>query len=403
MDVAVINLLIQVAFRFKEALFSPLMLIMLLVIGYQYWRLARAAIPERQWAIWVGLRLTLVAILSGIAIGVLGSLILVITGVNVAATGLVWLWLVALVLMLASPRYLCFAYAGGLVGMVNLLTGWPNMEVNQLMILIATLHLLEALLIYTVGARAAMPTFIRNQQGQVVGGFTLQQFWPLPLVAVISGNPAGVMPVFPAWWPLFASGAEALQLIGVLAVLGYAEITTTDSPVLRTHRSAINLMAYSLVLLILALLSYQLPGLMWLAVIFAPLGHELVIYLGLQREEQGSPRWAPVQCGVRLLWVIPSSPAQRAGLQSGDIINSIDGKIINAPTDLNQALSEGGRVVALVANREGQEMAFLLRRKHRQPIGILLIPEAGASGSYLMRPITWFHLLLPLRTHKTAG
>ncbi|MGE5380657.1 MAG: hypothetical protein ACM3NT_06270, partial [Methylocystaceae bacterium] len=160
MDTTVINLLIQVAFRFHEALFSPLMLIMLSVIGWQYWRMAKGAVPERRWAIWVGLRLMLIALVSGVLVGFIGSLILVITGINVAATGLLWLWLAALILMLANPRYLCFAYAGGLVGMINLLTGWPYVDVSQLMVLIATLHLLEALLIYTVGARAALPTMV---------------------------------------------------------------------------------------------------------------------------------------------------------------------------------------------------------------------------------------------------
>lgn len=385
------TLLIQIGLRFEEALVSPLMAIMLVVIGWQYWRLAAVAVPDKQWAIWVCMRQLAIAMVSGIAVGIIGSFILVITGVNVAATGLVWLWLAALLLMLASPRYLCFAYAGGLIGLINLLTGFPLIDVSQLMVLIATLHLLEALLIYAVGHHAALPTIVKERSGRYLGGFTLQQFWPLPLVAAISGNPASVIPVFPAWWPLFAPGDSLLQLIGVLAVLGYAEITTTEYPAQRTHRSALNLLVYSLILLVLAIISFSLPGVQWLAVIFAPLGHELVIYLGLQHEEQGQPLWTSPEQGVALLWVVPGSPAQRANLQSGDIITSVNGQAVNGGEELNRLLTTSSRATSLVVVRAGQEYVLLLRKRPQQPAGLLVVPETSAADTSMGCSRTWFH------------
>lgn len=395
MDGELITLLIQIVLRLQEALVSPLMLIVLIVIGWQYWRLANQAIAERRWAWRVALRLLFTAMISGTAMGALGSFILVLSGVNVAAAGLIWLWLAALLLMLISPRYLCFAYAGGLVGIINLLTGWPLMDVSQLMVLIATLHLLEALLIYTVGARSALPTITRNRHGVLVGGFTLQQFWPLPLVTVITGNPASVIPVFPSWWPLFYSSDSLLQLIGVLAVLGYAEITTTEYPASRTRISARNLLAYSLILLVLALVSFSIPGFKLLAVVFAPLGHELVIYLGLRREEKGFMLWSPSAQGVRVLWAVPGSPAQRAGFRSGDIIISVGSESVKYPEDLHQALIGNNQDLAVLVERAGNEMVLMLRKSGKYPAGLLILPESQTDTGEPNIPRTWFHRLLP--------
>ena len=43
--------------------------------------------------------------------------------------------------------------------------------------------------------------------------------------------------------------------------------------------------------------------------------------------------------GVSVAGVVTSSPAQEAGLAQGDIITSVNGKSVNAPTDITNARS----------------------------------------------------------------
>ena len=105
--------------------------------------------------------------------------------------------------MLLSPRYLCFAYAGAYWPLSVWSLAIPRSSVPQLMALIAILHMVESLLILLSGRLNPMPVYVKYEN-QIRGGFNLQKFWPIPLIALVSAgiaDPAsGVM--MPEWWPL---------------------------------------------------------------------------------------------------------------------------------------------------------------------------------------------------------
>jgi len=51
------------------------------------------------------------------------------------------------------------------------------------------------------------------------------------------------------------------------------------------------------------------------AALFGPLGHELVIYLGRQREARGEPFFVSSPRGLKLLYVRRKSPLAKVGLR----------------------------------------------------------------------------------------
>ena len=60
----------------------------------------------------------------GFAGGFLTSLLMVLLGLPLSEElGLIYVWPVVLVLLLIHPRFMCFAYGGGVVGAVSLLPG----------------------------------------------------------------------------------------------------------------------------------------------------------------------------------------------------------------------------------------------------------------------------------------
>src|SRR5690606_41661119 len=87
--------------------------------------------------------------------------------------------LVAIALMMVHPRFICSAYAGGILSVTHLLFGWPGLSVPAIMALVAVLHLVESLLILLHGPTGATPVYVRRPDGRVVGGFTMQKFWPI--------------------------------------------------------------------------------------------------------------------------------------------------------------------------------------------------------------------------------
>jgi len=90
------------------------------------------------------------------------------------------------------------------------------------------------------------------------------------------------------------------------------------------------------VLLGLALLANAYPVLSILPVIFAPLGHELVMAWGQWLERRREPAFH-CENGVMVLSVYPDSPAEKMGLQVGDVIKSVNGVEVQ---DLSQLVNE---------------------------------------------------------------
>ena len=71
------------------------------------------------------MRETAAAAIYGLGGGFLATVLFIALGVSVTNAGAAYLWLAAILLMLFHPRFLCFAYAGSLVSILNLLFGYP--------------------------------------------------------------------------------------------------------------------------------------------------------------------------------------------------------------------------------------------------------------------------------------
>ncbi len=327
--------------------------------------------------------------------GVLASVVFILVGISLTDTGIAYLWLTAIVLMLFHPRFLCFSYAGGLISVSYLLFGVPKVDVSAIMALVAVLHLVEAVLIRVNGYQNASPIYVKHSSGKVVGGFSMQQFWPLPFVALIgvimlnSGIDFEAINM-PDWWPLLRPTTVVPEghsivyiMFPVIAALGYSDIAITSLPKVKVTRSAKDLCVFSAVLLGLALIADRISALAIVAALFSPLGHELVIHRGLRREQEQAPVFTQSQ-GVMVLDVYPKSPAETMGLRSGDVITHVNGIIVAGPAQLLEEMTPWLidpvlTVENTLANEEQREVAF---KGKIPPIGIIPVPDQQ-QGVYM--------------------
>ncbi|HEY9766043.1 MAG TPA: PDZ domain-containing protein, partial [Chroococcales cyanobacterium] len=83
--------------------------------------------------------------------------------------------------------------------------------------------------------------------------------------------------------------------------------------------------------------------------------------------EDKSKMFYPADHGVIVVQVTPGSPAQKAGVQPGDIILEVDGKAVKAEKDLISVVSgkPSGTKVDLLVSREGQKKALTMRVEPR--------------------------------------
>lgn len=386
-----INLIIEVFRRIFSLDFLAYFLIAVILVAVMYRRMHQA--KKRLYgsdlhyagAIWGDV---FKATALGFFGGIIGSILMVVAGVTLNNIGISYLWLIAILLFLINPRYLCFSYAGGLLSVSYLITGFPRVEVPQLMGLVAVLHLVESILILFSGHLGALPVYAGQDRGQVVGGFNLQRFWPIPLVVmwIVPGHSfaqlAQDLIAMPDWWPLISSpladnSQVVYTMIPVVAALGYGDLAVTDTPAAKSRWSAEWLAAYSVILLILAITASRWGWAAWLAALFGPLGHEYLILKGQRKELRGTPLYRKPERGVMILDVHPGSPAAKMGLTSGDIIFHLDGEPVDSKWDLARELSFRSSYVTVDYLRGDK----LLRTQGRVPLGrslgIIPVPEPG--------------------------
>ena len=131
--------------------FLAVYLLLFTLVCWQYKRLENlsAGLIGKQAGFYLGsaIRSSLLGILGGLT----GSVLLIMLGINLNAIGLAYLWVIALLLILVNPRFLCFSYAAGILSLASLIFSFPLINIAHLLALVAVLHLIESLLILLNG------------------------------------------------------------------------------------------------------------------------------------------------------------------------------------------------------------------------------------------------------------
>ncbi|MCF6097003.1 PDZ domain-containing protein [Thermovorax subterraneus] len=333
-------------------------------------------------------RKVIYSILAGFIGGIIGSLVIVFLGISITEAGLTYVWPLAIALMLVHPRFMCFSYAGGIVSLFSLVFGFPKVDVAGLMALVGVLHLVESMLIYATGDLNSAPVFIQDNRYGVIGGFSLQEFWPVPIMmlAVTSGQlPVQDMVNMPEWWPVVKPPSEFLGredivylMVPVVAALGYGDIALSRTPRTRSRSSAINLLIFSTVLLLLSIIASRIAAFKYLAALFAPVAHEALIIFGKKKERQSSPLFAPPEKGVKVLDLVKGSPAEKMGIEPGDVLIAINGRQIDSEDDIRMIRETRPTYVwldVIKPNGESKTVDMMAYPEGIGMLGLLVVPK----------------------------
>lgn len=381
----------MILFNMVQLFFHPMFWLVVVLVAMQYRRMN--TMRENLY----GVRLqpnwneVVSAAMFGLAGGILGSVIMVMIGVTLTGSGLIYILPLAILLMLIDVRLICFAYAGGILALSNILFGFPQVNVSQVLALVAVLHMVESVLILASGHLGAVPAFFRDRAGRVVGGFTLQKFWPIPITALAFTVALEVPPGsvdMPEWWPLIQPEVEegkrlVYTLFPVVAALGYGDMAIARDPRRKSKMSAGYLALYSAVLLFLAVLSDRSVPLALAAALFSPLGHELVINIGRRTEMQEPPYYVPSPHGLAVLDVVPNTPAWHAGIRSGDVLVAVNGVPVRSRSDLAAvlyAVYPPLQVDYLSGRRKRYRRETIAYDAAKQALGILPVPDGTETG-----------------------
>jgi hypothetical protein len=304
------------------------------------------------------------SVLFGLIAGLIGTIITTVMGITFyELSGIMFLIITSLLLMLINPRYVCLSYSGGLWSLIvliitdlvdkgilsksNFIYSNLKFDVTALMAVVAVLHLMEAMLMWFDGHRGALPVFIKRE-GRVVGAFVMQKFWIIPAIIYIFSQaaPGGADTLAtPSWWPLIKPGLsenilkDALFLAApLIAMLGYGDIAISSDVREKVKRSSTSLFAFSNALLALSIISSNYHVFKYIAAIFAPVAHELLIYIENAREKSGKPLWQYKDDGIIVLDTIPDSPSEAMGLLPGELLVNINNTRVKSMEEAEELL-----------------------------------------------------------------
>lgn len=304
----------------------------------------------------------------GLLGGILGSVIFVYLGTIIDLRDFYILLVFAILLSLINPRYMCFAYGGGIMSLISLKFGYPNINVPEIMTVVGVLHLIESILILLDGTRGRMPIFVDGDQG-LVGGFSMNRFWSIPFVIFINKGK-----IYPAT---------------IMAILGYGDIALANYPEKKSKWTAGILFIFSSLLIILAQISITHYIYRYMVAIFAPLVHEAIVIIGKQVEERGEFIFKPSDMGLKVLDTLPHGIGRKMGLEPGDIILSINGNRVYYEQHIRNILDDKSPSLKVKAFNREKGLVF---KKHRgyvddmQDLGVVLVPSVHEYAVQIEEP-----------------
>ncbi|NOU95136.1 serine protease [Paenibacillus sp. LMG 31456] len=340
------------------------------------------------------------ALLWGWIGGLTASAAMAAVGATIQADAVLLLWVLSLLLLFIRVRFLCWAYAIGIIGVLQVVCGafasrleptsgimaWfmntlLSLNMPSLLALIAILHLIEALLVRQQGAKTATPMFYASKRGKIVGGYNMQGFWPVVLFLLVPLQGGSGIPL--PWTPLVGGGLwnGGWTIISFPVMIGFAEMTMSRLPQEKARLSAKLLALYACSVLLLAFLAYVWPVLTVVASLGCILLHEGLRVYSRWDESKRIPYYVHDQRGLRILGILPGSAAAEMGLTAGEVIHKVNGIAVMTKQELFQAMQQNPAFCKLEVLNLAGESKFLKRAlfsdEHHQ-LGIILAPDQDA-------------------------
>jgi len=377
-----------------------------------WWHSSREVALQRKMfhiRLYGALSLTIMRTGAGLLVGLALSAASLAAGAELTPETLVCVWAAMLLLALFRLRYICMAYAAGALGLLQAvlsafvpgsgggslvageaaflepaLQAIERIDVPGLLLLAGLLHVAEGALVRWQGAKTAVPLFLEGKRGKPVGAYSISGIWPIPLIwlaPAAAGTDGFTLP----WTPWFGgSGGEAIlwSLMAFPVLIGFSERTATYWPEQKARSSGFQVMVYGAILALLAAGSIYWAPLAIVASLAAFVLHEGLVWISRAREAGRNPLYAQDGSGVRILAVLPGSPAAEMGLAAGETIRKVNGRATRTKEELHAALQQQSAFSKMeVGNREGH-VKFLQRARYageHYQLGLVLAPDDAAE------------------------
>ncbi|TWD97447.1 PDZ domain-containing protein [Neobacillus bataviensis] len=324
----------------------------------------------------IGLVLSIVTIAAGIAVPFAAILLIAVFTL---------LWSLTTNIRLISPAYTIGAAFFAIIIIAQ--NNWSVPLFSQtfssvgdkvypsMVVILGLLLLAEGILIFKNASKGSSPKLAKSKRGQVVGVHEVKRLWMVPLFLLIPGN-ALHLPF--DWWPVFHLGTKEYSLIFVPFAIGFHQQIKGMLPKVAIELHGRRVIILGALISLLSVVGYWYPLISIVVAAFAVIGRELLALFAYLKDDSMTSYFSKKNNGVMIIGVIPESPADKMGLQVGEIISKANGVVVRDEQTFYEALQKNRAHCKLEVFDTKGEIRFVQRALYEgdhHELGVLFVQD----------------------------
>lgn len=264
----------------------------------------------------------------------------------------------------------------------NVFKELQSTRLSLLAILLGLTLAAEGYLIFKSGYLRTSPNVISSSRGLPIGNHIANRTWMLPLFLLIPGGP--LQAIIP-WWPVFDFGGQSFTLILLPFFTGFHQRVQGSLPKESIQITAKRITWLGAIIFAIALISIWWEPLSYFAVIAAIVCRELLSIRQRMNDDSASFYFSKRDHGLMILGVLPGSPADKIGLEVGELIMKTNGTSVNTVDEFYRALQKNRAFCKLELVSLNGEIRFAQRALYEgehHELGILFVEDAKKKGKH---------------------
>ena len=225
-----------------------------------------------------------------------------------------------------------------------------------LVLLLGLFLIVESILLRRTKRNETFPEIVLSKRGVWVGQHHLKKLAVIPFFVLI---PNGFITPFAPFWPYISFGDESYSLLLVPFLIGFDFTIKGSLPQETAKRIAPPLALLGILVLLLGVGSIYLSWLSLVAVIIAILGREYINYRHRTADKEKGFYFNQIEDGIKVLGVIPGTPADRLHILIGETIKKVNDHKVNNVKQFYEALQNSGAFFKLEVIDDKGEVRFV--------------------------------------------
>ncbi|MDF2557602.1 MAG: hypothetical protein K0R71_1430 [Bacillales bacterium] len=325
---------------------------------------------------------------QGVIFGLMVSVVTVASGIAIPFDFMVLIGVFSIIfILLFQVKALSPAYIIGLAliasyGIVNYTTsgGLFNEKIHSdynyfyisMAFLMGLLLFVEGHLIWWEAHKKTSPSIVKSDRGRNIGQQIMNRIWLLPILVVL---PVKDIPSNFEIVPFFAWNQSTWIPVFFPFLIGFGLKVKTRYSVEMSKR-----IGGSIFLLAIIVTGSAVAGLYDIRFIIVSIYLAVVIRFCIQvvhllQERKHAPLFTQTNNGVRILDVFPDSPAEKLGIQSGTILESVNGVPVSTKKEIYNAIQLNPaycKLVIIGKDKISKEIQTPIYEKDHHELGLIV-------------------------------